>query len=489
MNTGFSSLHVSLHTQDYTIVKKLGAGATSNSHLHESGGWSRSQRPITEAPPHLPIHEQKILELTNKITELLTGEVPIRCQDVAVYFSMEEWEYLEGHKDLYKDVKMENHQPPISQDNPLENSEGNLMLSCNYKVEGEDLMQRSSAENLITLLVQPAINDNPLANSEGNLMLSCNYKVEDEDLMQRSSAENLITLHVQPPLISTFLSYNSPNRLEPSPDQSQLVSTDLSYNPRNHEAPSPGQLQIVTKPTARKRGKTFQCDECGKHLPSRIRLFTHKNVHTREKLYRCSHCRKRFLHRAQLIAHERTHTGKEPFSHSKCGKSLIKKSDVVQHQSNHTEEKPFSCSECGKCFAHRSNLLVHERVHTGEKPFLCSHCGKSFAHRSHCITHERIHTRENLHSCSECGKRFALELNLILHQRSHTEPVVSRSFLTHSLLCSVLQSHRSNGSLLCAACAGSPLILPSFTRASSEEACEPLRASFFWWTLCRAILC
>ncbi|XP_069833019.1 gastrula zinc finger protein XlCGF66.1-like [Dendropsophus ebraccatus] len=121
-------LHVTLEIirlltgEDYTIVKKTwGEGVAFP---QESGGRSRARGPITE-PPSL-IHEQKILELTHRMTELLTGEVPIRCQDVAVYFSMEEWEYVEGHKDLYRGeqpLMMEDQQPGDRCPRPLDSLE------------------------------------------------------------------------------------------------------------------------------------------------------------------------------------------------------------------------------------------------------------------------------------------------------------------------------------------------------------------------------
>ncbi|XP_069812832.1 gastrula zinc finger protein XlCGF66.1-like [Dendropsophus ebraccatus] len=94
--------------EDYTVVKKSSSGRCGAPGCE---GWGRTLSPIPGPLIHEEMEEEKILEVTNKMVELLSGEVPIRCQDVAVYFSMEEWEYVEGHKDQYKDVMLEDQQP------------------------------------------------------------------------------------------------------------------------------------------------------------------------------------------------------------------------------------------------------------------------------------------------------------------------------------------------------------------------------------------
>ncbi|XP_075703191.1 uncharacterized protein LOC142667534 [Rhinoderma darwinii] len=162
-----------LSGEEYTIVKKTSGDCTTPI-IHESGGWSSS--PITEPPPHSGIHE-KILELIYKMTELLTGEVPIRCQDVTVYFSMEEWEYLEGHKDLYADVMMENYRPRTSQDgsrtrNPTERYPSPL-YSQNCPEEYHNVPENHQGEDLTNIKAE----DEADARVRGNQ--PCNSKEEE----------------------------------------------------------------------------------------------------------------------------------------------------------------------------------------------------------------------------------------------------------------------------------------------------------------------
>ncbi|XP_056409934.1 oocyte zinc finger protein XlCOF22-like isoform X2 [Hyla sarda] len=264
--------------------------------------------------------------------------------------------------------------------------------------------------------------ENPSKNSEGNFMLSLNDKGEYEDMMERSSGEDLLTPNVHPDL-----SYNNPpDHEEPSPDQPHIVTT------RTDQGHGKGlyceecgkeftkRSELVTHRKSHIRKKQYVCSECGKSCKSPSHLVVHERIHTGEKPYSCSECSKCFAHKSTLIIHERSHTGEKPYSCSECGKCFISKSELVIHERSHTGEKPYSCSECGKCFAHKSTLIIHERSHTGEKPYLCSKCGKCFIGQSQLSGHERIHTGEKPYSCSECGKCFISKSELVIHERIHT---------------------------------------------------------------------
>ncbi|PIO14505.1 hypothetical protein AB205_0069530 [Aquarana catesbeiana] len=139
--------------EGYTVVKKTsGEYVISSRHHCVSEGRRGTPRHITvtSSVSLIPVCDnKKILEVTKKIIDLLTREVPIRCQDVTVYFSMEEWKYLEGHKDLYKDVMMETQR--TLNDGKLRKDEAilDLTLEIIYLLTGEDCAKaiETSLEN------------------------------------------------------------------------------------------------------------------------------------------------------------------------------------------------------------------------------------------------------------------------------------------------------------------------------------------------------
>ncbi|XP_075208007.1 uncharacterized protein LOC142312905 [Anomaloglossus baeobatrachus] len=476
--------------EDYTVVKI----SSENCQDLVSEGWGRPLSPITGPPPHPPIHEdindQKILELTYKMIELLTGEVtllgmlghytvPIRCEDVTIYFSMEEWEYLEEHKDLYKDVMMEDPQPLTS---PVLSSKRTTPERCtgpllrqDCKEENPNVPQDHQGKDLAyidttgtyvrcdewceeEIFTEDLLGD-CIRSSEG-LVISSHFKADDPIITQDTYEDHTIIPDIPSALHSKDLSSD--------PFQQVLYFDSLQTDKNNrilgeHKRPHKGENPFeyvkygkrygnisnhVNHEKSHTKMKEFSrseyrnyftqkynlfehqktnigenpcsCSDCGKFFTVKSKLLMHQRIHTEEKSNSCCESGNSFTEKSHPITQERRHTMEKLFSCSVCGARFNRQSNLIRHERSHRGEKPFSCLICGKYFAQKSNLVEHQKNHTGEKPFSCLECGKCFKHKSDLAKHQRIHTGEKPFLCTECGKCFNQKAHLAKHQRSHT---------------------------------------------------------------------
>ncbi|XP_063814444.1 oocyte zinc finger protein XlCOF22-like isoform X2 [Pseudophryne corroboree] len=440
--------------EDCTVVKK------NNAIFNSSSAY------MSVPLPHSLIHgrdnEQKILELANNIIQLLTGEVPIRCEDVTVYLSMEEWEYLEGHKDLYRDIKMEDCQStckdvtmaevekplgssvqPENRGKPKEvcpihsaestDRDQNLLKGdkCSLKgyqsgiladIGGKKTKPKSSPG---TITEEPTLGKGKIISNSSS------------DALREGAEREYASVLIKEEFTSRG-GKTLPGSGDFTPTDNKPPENELSEIRVKEASCKPGELADSTSNTLSEPTqlgyisviiKEEDCEEADLTADTKCYTSTGSAQPERSPLQ---------------TAGEKDDPGVNNINHPADRTSLDDEQSIVSKEPTVPDVSTYITGECTSysnddlVSSEEGNLtdfdmyapadyahpiypdLVTDPSVQSDKPFACYECGKCFSSQANFFTHRKLHLSDKMLVCDDCGKPFTCKSQLVKHQRSHT---------------------------------------------------------------------
>uniref|UniRef100_A0A8C5PRC9 C2H2-type domain-containing protein n=1 Tax=Leptobrachium leishanense TaxID=445787 RepID=A0A8C5PRC9_9ANUR len=493
--------------QDYMVVKKPSEHVSS----------SRTRGPSTELPPpHSMIpeghNEQKILELSNQIIRLLTGE-----------------ELIKEHSGQYHGVRIEEHRPGHSLDLPNEKpvssvqaeaasaaSKEKLKLQCNPGADDSTAPKSSTHSSAVTVRSVQSWEESASGTSSPAACSSPEIKAEpvqckghhadvyppsrhaqtDHPLClikeEPSSCEggNLLETDKAHPssnlVITVICDEGNPEEPYPSGGPTAFPSTPIKEEavmceghvmdtyqlidlkgvpsscrghpgvrpPADHEHTEYPSTPIMGGATSSADGGVTDddryppTDHAQGEYPST--LFKEEPASWEDGLLPDIYP----AVNKDCVSHPvYTNTNAFTFNDLKTGYFESLPFDRMDE-----ERQPYSSSEGGRGFTPHSYLVQHERTQRGDGTYSSPAWDECFSQEPHLVQHQRIHHGEKPYQCSECGKHFTHKSVLLKHQRIHTGekpyvcPECGKSFTRNYYLVLHRRTHTGERPYSCSDC-------------------------------------